>query len=1218
MDLSPHMERGGCNFSCLKSFALPPIRPRRIILLLTLALIPCLAIVARADTVGSISGTVTDQTGAVIPDTMVTALNLDTTVQQTTKTNANGFYNFTALPVGRYEIEVIREGFEPYKRTGLVVDVNSQLRADITVSMGGQSEEVVVSAASVQVETQSTQMGDIETGQVITAVALNGRSFTDLLSLQPSIVPMSTQTNDSVVMAGVTVAITPSGNLNAGNQSINGQREDANGFLVNGSDVKELMNGGTAIIPNLDSIAEFRVLTNNFDAEYGNYAGGIVNVVTQSGADQIHGDVFEFLRNTDLDAKSFFATHRDTYQQNQFGGTLGGPIKKGKVFFFGDYQGTRTVEGLETGLVNVPSAAELQGNFADAGISGLVQGAGLAAQLQNSLGYPISSGEPYFTPGCTSATCVFPNAIIPQSAWTVPAQHLLQYIPSPNDGPNTFSGEGDERLRDDKASFRMDTNSIRGGNFSAYYFFDYYHVINPFPSGQGGASIPGFSGINFGHSQLISLSNTKTFGTSWVNEAHFSFMRSHNVVGQPSGGLGVSLASQGFNTNPAQGGILPLAPQFEGVENTVFQGDFVMGVPITNVNQANNTFSVNESLSKVLGSHTIKGGFEVSFEQVNVIPNAIFDGTFIFDGYQTGNNFADFLIGAPNQFNQQDSASYYPRHKYAAWYGQDSWHIKSNLTFNYGLRVELMQYWSEKYDQVPTFNPGEQSKVYPNAFPGLVYPTDPGIPNTLVPEKFRFAPRFGLAYSPNKSGGILGKILGSSGSSSIRAGYGIMNSVIEGNTLGVDEPQPPYGLSGTVFNGLYAAPYNLADGTIAASPYPLTFPPLNATASHPNPIPFNNIYNPQSGMTAPPPWNTYPYTEDYFLSFERQLPWQTVLSISYAGSESHHLLLVYSANPGNPALCMALNQPGILPAGATCGPGGENTNYNLAQPITFGGVTFPAGTVLQGTRFGLNPNLINSNVTTGNYFGNDDYDGSIGNSNYNALQVTLRSSVKSLTYSLSYTYSKSIDQASSISDAVDPFNFNFTRALSAWNLKHNFVATYDYRLPLQRLSNRFRRVLEGWEISGVTRAASGFPVTLSTNGDNSYQGSSPNGVNNRYLDLPDAGQPLKINSNPRANGLYYFNSRAFVDNAPGTPGNVARRYFSGPGMFNTDAVLHRNFEIREGKVLQLRLEVFNLFNHVQFFGPAAVNGDVDNTQLFGKVQNSAAPRLMQLAAKFTF
>ncbi len=1219
MALTTRRDKGGCNFSWHKSFCFPPVMACCIRLLLALALVSCLAIVIRADTVGSISGTVTDQTGAVVPDTTVSALNLDTTVVQTTKTNSNGIYNFTALPVGRYEIEILREGFKPYKRTGLVIDVNSQLRTDITLSMGAQTEEVVVSDTAVQVETQSTQMGDVETGQIITAVALNGRSFTDLLSLQPSIVPMSTQTNDSVVMAGVTVAIVPSGALNPGNQSINGQREDANGFLVNGSDVKELMNGGTAIIPDLDSIAEFRVLTNNFDAEYGNYAGGIVNVVTQSGTDQIHGDVFEFLRNTVLDAKDFFATHRDTYQQNQFGGTLGGPIKKTKVFFFGDYQGTRTVEGLETGLVNVPSAAEQQGNFADTGLNGLVQGAGLAAQLQNSLHYTVFSGEPYFTPGCTSATCVFPNATIPQSAWTLPAQHLLQYIPMPNDGPSTFSGTGDERLRDDKGSFRLDTNSIRWGNFSAYYFFDNYYLNNPFPSGQGGASIPGFSGINFGRSQLISLSNTKTFGTSLVNEAHFSFMRSHNVVGQPSGGLGVTLASQGFNTDPAQGGIFPLAPQFEGVENTVFQGNFVMGVPITNVNQANNTFSVNESLSKVLGSHTIKGGVEVGFEQVNVIPDAIFDGTFIFDGYQTGNNFADFLIGAPNQFNQQDSQSYYPRHKYVGWYGEDSWRIKSNLTFNYGLRMDLMQYWSEKYDQVPTFNPGEQSKVYPNAFPGLVYPTDPGIPNTLVPQKLRYAPRFGLAYSPNKSGGLIGKILGGPGSSSIRAGYGIMNSVIEGNTIGVDEPQPPYGLSGTVYNGLYAAPYNLADGTISASPYPLTFVPLNATAGHPNPVLFNNVYNPQSGMTAPPPWNTYPYTEDYFLSFERQLPWQTVLSVSYAGSEGHHLLLVYSADPGNPALCLALNQPGILPAGTSCGPGGENTNYNLAQPFTFGGVTYPAGTVLQGTRLGLNPSLINSNVTAGNYFGNDDYDGTIGNSSYNALQVTVRSAVKGLTYSISYTYSKSIDQASSISDVVDPYNFNFTRGLSAWNLKHNFVATYDYQLPLQRLSNRLRRALEGWEISGVTRVASGFPVTLSTNGDNSLQGSSPNGVNNRYLDLPDfTGQSLEISSNPRADGLQYFNPSAFTDNALGTPGNVARRYFSGPGMFNTDAVLHRNFQIREGDVLQLRLEVFNLFNHVQFFGPAAVNGDVDNTQLFGKVQNSAPPRLMQLAMKFTF
>jgi len=320
---------------------------------------PYSAFVMSADTGGSISGAVTDQTGAVVPDTTVTALNLDTTVQQTTKTNANGFFSFTTLPVGRYEIEILREGFKPYKRTGLIIDVNAALREDITLTMGEQSEEVVVSDTAVHVETESSQMGEVVTGTQITAVALNGRSFTDLLALQPGIVPMSTQQPDSIIMAGVTVAIAPSGVLNPGNQSISGQREDANGFMVNGGDVKELMNGGTTIVPNLDSIGEFRILTNNFDAEYGNYSGGVVNVVTKSGTNGLHGSAFEFLRNTALDAKNFFSSERAKFNQNQFGGTVGGPISKNKLFFFGDYQGTRTKQGIDTGLISVPSFRSL-------------------------------------------------------------------------------------------------------------------------------------------------------------------------------------------------------------------------------------------------------------------------------------------------------------------------------------------------------------------------------------------------------------------------------------------------------------------------------------------------------------------------------------------------------------------------------------------------------------------------------------------------------------------------------------------------------------------------------------------------------------------------------------------------------------------------------------------------------------------------------------------
>ncbi len=237
-----------------------------------------------------------------------------------------------------------------------------------------------------------------------------------------------------------------------------------------------------------------------------------------------------------------------------------------------------------------------------------------------------------------------------------------------------------------------------------------------------------------------------------------------------------------------------------------------------------------------------------------------------------------------------------------------------------------MQYWSEKYNQIPTFSLGQQSKVYPTAPVGLVYPGDPGVPNTLVPQRNRFAPRIGLAYSPSVSNGILGKILGKPGQTSIRAGYGIFYSVIQGNTIAIDEPQPPYGLSYTGQGVLFATPFiNAATGDVHVNPFPLTFPPLNASANHPNPNIDFSPFIPQAGMTAPPPTNTYPYAENYFLSIERQLTADTVLSFSYVGSEAHHLLVIYSANPGNPALCLALSQPSaVAPGTPACGPFGED------------------------------------------------------------------------------------------------------------------------------------------------------------------------------------------------------------------------------------------------------------------------------------------------------
>jgi outer membrane receptor protein involved in Fe transport len=225
-------------------------------------------------------------------------------------------------------------------------------------------------------------------------------------------------------------------------------------------------------------------------------------------------------------------------------------------------------------------------------------------------------------------------------------------------------------------------------------------------------------------------------------------MRSANVLSQPKGGLGVSLASQGFVTGPGSPGIVVLAPEIEGVENIVF-GSFVMGLPSTNLSQANNTYVINDNFSKVWGAHSLKTGFEYSYEQVNVNPNPVFNGSFSFFGSETGSDFADFLIGIGSNFNQADSQSYYGRHKYAALFAEDSWRVKPGWTLNYGLRLDDMRYWSEKYNQIPTLVLGQQAQVFPDAPTGLVYPTDKGIPDTLVPGRNRYSPRIGLAYSPN-------------------------------------------------------------------------------------------------------------------------------------------------------------------------------------------------------------------------------------------------------------------------------------------------------------------------------------------------------------------------------------------------------------------------------------------------------------------------------------
>lgn len=1180
------------------------------VVFLFLGCLPFFCAQAWAATGGSVSGTVKDASGGAIPKVSVIIRNSATGVQLSTSTNDEGFYAFPTLDVGSYELEIVFPGFKPYKRTGLVVDVGTKLEADVPLEVGQQSQQVTVSDSGLHVETESNQMGEVLGSTQIEDVPLNGRAFTDLLGLQPGVIPISTGAQNQIVMAGLTNTA-PSGDSNPGNQSINGQKENANGFSVNGSNVEEAVNMGVAVLPNLDSISEFRVLTNNFDAEHGNYMGGQIVVVTKSGSNQIHGDVFEFLRNTALDARPFFSLTRAEFDQNQFGGTVGGPIKQSKIFWFADYQGTRTTQGVDTGIQSVPSLADRAGNLSDLAstLSGAVSTAYMASQLSSRLEYTVIPGEPYYNPGCAatgSNACVFPGAVIPQSAWVAPAKFLLPYIPQPNIGANEFDSTSfDQIVRDDKGGVRLDANT-HSGNFFVYYTGDNFFLDNPYPQPQGGANVPSglggsFNAISNGFAQLIDLGYVKTFSSTAVNEFHFSYLRYANDIGRPTGGVGTLLACQGFVTAvdesakcpdaPPFGptGIYPLDPSIEGIENVSLQNlGITIGTDITNAVQRQNSFHWTDTFSKIIGTHSLKFGGEFHYDQVNEIPNATFNGSFQFNGSETGSDYADYLIGVASTYVQADQGGFYPRNRYVGFFAQDTWRLSSSLTLNYGLRWDIISPWYEKYNQLQSLVVGEQSVTYPGAPTGFLVPTDPGVSRTIAPIDYKnFGPRVGLVYAPNFQNNPLRKIIGDGSKTSIRAGFGMFYTAIPGLTAAIMYSIPPYGYNYVPNSVLFTQPFLSTSGTpeipAVVQPFPTQPPAFGATAKKPNDTVDWSRLQPIDGDPAYNNRNKVPYSEQWNLSIERQLNANTLLSVSYVGNQGHHLLAIVPFNSADPAECLAQNAetPG------SCGP----DNDNQTRPL------WP-------------------------FFGGDSLQSTISNSSYNAMEINVRHTGAHQSFLVGYTWGKSMDDSSSIGEEVLANDLHYTHAVSAFDMTQNFVASYRIDLPFNTLFHRSNRLTNGWSVTGITRFATGFPVTLQDQNDDSLLGTNPNGVNNNYIDLPDcAPGPLEINTNGR-NGLPAFNTALFSRPALGTLGTCPRRFFYGPGINNWDLTLQKMIPITEGKTIQIRVEAFNAFNHAQFYGnpitgAPAVNGSI-GSPAFGAIENSAAPRLLQFGAKFFF
>ena len=1175
---------------------------------------------AWGDVGGKIAGIVKDQTDSALEGAAVAVVNTATGVKQTTKTDAQGAYSFPVLSIGQYELDVTAPGFRPYRRTGLVVDVNGALVVDVSLQVAERNETVTVTEAgdSVQVEKADTEMGQTINGKKITEVPLNGRSYTDLVAIQAGVNPATTNVNQSSGGAGGFGSIAPSGGLNPGNFSINGERESANGFILNGANVEEALAGAAAVVPNLDSIAEFRVLTSNFDAEYGEYAGGLVSTVTKSGTDRIHGSLFEFLRNTDLDARGFFDPTRPQYNQNQYGATLGGPMRQDKIFFFGDFQGSRTVEGRETGYIPVPSVADRAGNLLDQTlnpISGFgncplsngtigpcaVSGSNFASVLSQRLGYPVSQGEPYYTAGCTSSRqCVFPNAVIPQAAWAAPARNLLENIPQPNVGGNTFSSAAfAERLNDAKGAIRLDANTSYG-SLSGYYNIDSYNLNNPYPLQQGGANVPGFSALSNGQTQLVTLADTKTIAASAVNEFRLSYMRAANHLGQASGGLGPTLASQGF-VPASEGGIVPGSPSTVGIETVVFNS-LTFGTTPFAIDQVNQNYELQEVFSKVMGNHTWKAGFQGHIDHIKQNVNLIENGEFQFTGTETGLDFADFLIGLPNAYLQSYTPQFDNRSRYAGLFAEDSWRVRPNITLNYGVRWEWIPAWSLQKNQTATFIPGDQSLLFPGAPGGYVFPGDKlpdgsTVPSTIAPTpRDDFSPRIGIAYSPSPAPGLLRAITGGHGNSSIRAGYGRFFTAIEGLTTSYQTGNPPYGLQYTSpERPLFEAPFvGALDGSVTPQPFPLAVPPANISRQNPDTNVHWSLFNPISGAVGYYYRNPTPYSENYFLSFERQIGAGTVLTASYIGSQGHHLLTLLSANPSNPAVCLSVSQTSEVAHGSpVCGPFSESGVFSTAS----------GQTVVPRQPLGGN-------------FGSDSYFYGYGNSTYNSLQLTAKHSSKRVSLLATYTYGKSIDMGSNIQEQLYPFDYRRWRDISAFDLRHNFVASYRYELPFEKIFGH-SRTTAGWALTGITRFSTGVPVTIVDLNDYSLLGTNNQGVNGGGADMPDfTPGNLEINHHP-ANGRPYFNPSLFSIGALGSPGNSPRRFFYGPGSDNWDMALLKATHFSESRVLELRLEMFNTFNHPQFFGPTTVNANISSPS-FGQIVSAMPSRVVQVAAKFSF
>ncbi|HTT65374.1 MAG TPA: carboxypeptidase regulatory-like domain-containing protein [Bryobacteraceae bacterium] len=1237
-----------------------------------------------AQTTGDLRGTVKDPSGLVIAGASVKATLEGTSTVRTASSDAKGDFFIAALPVGPYTVEVETSGFKKFVQH-VDITLGHVVVVDAMLQIGEITQSITAEAEAALVETTSTQLGAVMNSRSVVDLPLNTRDTYQLLQLQPGV---QSQQGYSLF----------AGSENAGVVSVNGGRGRANNFNVNGGDANDQFVAVPAVEPSPDTIEEFRVLTNTFDAEYGRNSGSVVNVVTKGGTNSFHGDAYEFFRNTVLDARGFFDTTRPDFHQNQFGGTFGGPIKKNKTFFFASLEDRQIVQGLPSDVVTVPTQAERNGDFSaltpfstascDQGgpclnddylASVLNQRPGCAAAVGAAGGAPITAGTPW--------GAIFPNNQIPTPCFDPTAAALMnRYVPLPNIGGSNYQAVANQTEKGIQSTFRLDQHINDHHQLSFYYYFDNDTQLQPFANFEAaGADVPGF-GANFStRNQQFNLSETWTATPTVVNEARFTYFREGQLnynhpqnaqLIQSVCGSAVPAANCFSDPNNPQYGITPnLGANHEGVPYISVSGGFAIGNNFEGeLPQIGNSFQWTDSLSKVTGTHSLKFGVDVRRMRFDQTLYYNVNGSYSFTGGGTDDVgaddlYPDFLLGLPNSYSQGSAQHENVRSTALYLFAQDSWKIRPNLTLNYGLRWELDAPLTDIGHHVQTFRPGQVTSIYPcqlaadnplvqqfgstdcsqngpgNAvFPlGLVFPGDTGIPAGMTQTYYKaFAPRIGLAWSPSADSGFLHKLTGAPGKTSIRAGWGIFYNPIEQLVLEQFSAEPPFGGSSSVTDPMFNTPFVDQGGNVT-------------------PNPFNGILNPPRGQ--PVDWSSFrplllygqfqpnmrtQYSEQYNFTVQREFPGDVLFQIGYVGTQAHRLLASYDLNYGNPQTCLDLNNLSNLTGDGSlaCGPFYADSAFTIAAGEIPAGFTLHLPYGPQPTVTGPNANPItlvglrrysspNCNPLTGAgcppdgvpVFSSIFTENTIANSNYNSLQISAEKRFShGLQFQAAYTFSKSIDNASSFENMLNPLNFRNSRALSLFDARNRLVVSYVYQFPHMDIHGFADKLFNGWQSSGIVTFQSGFPVPIASSSDLELMYSA-------FFSYP--GEPNQVaplqRLNPRGPGNLAFDTSAFQQLGPdqyGTIGDSPRSVCCGPGINNIDFSLMKDTTLKESLKLEFRAEFFNIVNHAQF---TKVDGNISDsftdpntgvvepgTGTFGKVLQSRDPRLVQFALKLIF